>query len=229
MKSLQISTEEEGGKQVEQEVVIYAKIGNVEGLKQATKIEHHKQAQIKTSVGSIRVRYTKPQDFVQADGKEGFYDQTTKVPMAGEGVKKMEEHPLPISEELFNQFLDVAPTYMDKTRYSFKAEKVTIGTAESSDTLDIGDLWFEVDVFKKADGTESEWCKIDVEIQGVAEKLKGTPFENQKLNFKVSIGKLPFAPSSFVLEGGTEDPKKKALITQLYETEFLIKNPRLKA
>ncbi len=224
MRFIDIGMEDDKQPVVEQEkeVVIYVKIGDPEGLKEAFKVEEQFQGQIKTSVGSIRVRRSK-----HVDGTY-VYEQTTKVLKANTALKEMTESTLVITKEVFDHFLSVVPTYMDKTRYSFKAEKVTVTVGEKTVELDPEDLIYEVDVFKDKDGKESEWCKIDIEVQKLSKKLEAV-FGNDvpDIDLTVKINQLPFKPNNFVLEDESTNEDKKKLITTIYDEQFLIKNPAL--
>lgn len=229
MKFISVEEGAGTGKQKEQEAVIYAKISDRLGLEQAVSVEHQIQAQIKTPVGSIRVRRTAvgSQFGKRTAPTETRYEQTTKVIDPSTQLRTMVEDTETITERLFNQFLGVAPSYMNKTRYKFNVEKVTVSSQDSDTTIEVAGLVFEVDVFMKADNTISEWCKIDVEVQNLNAALKGTPFENSNVKLVLGISKLPFKPTDYVVEGEDGNEDKRKLITALYDSEFLIKNPAL--
>ena len=221
---LNISLEDDKAPVVEneKEIVIYVKIGDRAGLDQAFKKEEQFQGQIKTEVGSIRVRRTKNAD-------ESYkYEQTTKVEQENTDVKTMREVTLEITKEQYEQFLSVTPYYMDKVRYCFKAEQVSLTMDDKVVELSPDDLIYEVDVFKDKDGNESEWCKIDVEIQKLSAKLQTVFGENiPDVKMVVKVNQLPFKPNNFVLEDDSDNKDKKALIKSIYDTQFLIANPAL--
>lgn len=206
----------------EREIVIYVKVGDYAGLEQAFKKEEHLQAQIRTKVGYIRIRRTK-----NADGSYK-YDQTTKIKNKAVKTREMREVTCDITQELFEQFLSIAESVMDKTRYCFRSEKLTVTVNEKSIDLSPDDIIYEVDVFKDKDGKVSEWCKIDIEVQKLDAKLR-TVFGDEipKLNMVVKLNQLPFKPHTFILDDESTNADKKALVTEIYEQQFLIHNEAL--
>lgn len=206
----------------EKEITILCKVGNFEGLKQAFDTEHHLQAQIcRNDKGMLRIRKTTP---VGKDAETPVIEMTTKTQISDGGIRSVSEKTTPITEVAFDQLMEVADKYMDKTRYLFKMETLQVTHGEKTyDLSDLG-LVYEIDVFKKADGSVSQWCKIDVEVQGIEEKLKELSVPAEEMNFKVAISKLPFEPTDFVLVDDEENADKQELIKQLFDTEFLIVN-----
>lgn len=206
----------------EKEITILCKIGNFEGLKQAFDTEHHLQAQIcKNDKGMVRIRKT---TFAGKRTNIPTLELTTKTQISDNSVRSVQEKNTPIDDEMFNQLLEVADKYMDKTRYLFKMETLKVSyQGKTYDLSDIG-LVYEVDVFKKKDGSVSQWCKIDVEVQGIEEKLHELGIPAYEIGFKVGISKLPFEPSAFVLVDGEKNADKQELIRELFDNEFLIAN-----
>jgi len=206
----------------EKEITILCKIGNFEGLQQSFDSEHHLQAQIcKNDKGMVRIRKT---TFVGKRTNIPAIELTTKTQISDGGIRSVQEKTEPIDESIFAQLLEVAEKYMDKTRYLFKMETLEVSFEDKIyDLSDIG-LVYEVDVFKKKDGSVSQWCKIDVEVQCIEEKLKELNLDVEKISFKVVISKLPFEPTDFILVDEEENTDKQELIRELFDNEFLIAN-----
>ena len=206
----------------EKEITILCKIGNFEGLQQSFDSEHHLQAQIcKNDKGMVRIRKT---TFVGKRTNTPAIELTTKTQISDGGIRSVQEKTEPIDESIFSQLLEVAEKYMDKTRYLFKMETLEVSFEDKIyDLSDIG-LVYEVDVFKKKDGSVSQWCKIDVEVQGIEEKLKELNLDVEKISFKVVISKLPFEPTDFILVDEEENADKQELIRELFDNEFLVAN-----
>lgn len=206
----------------EKEITILCKIGNFEGLQQSFDNEHHLQAQIcKNDKGMVRIRKT---TFVGKRTNTPAIELTTKTQISDGGIRSVQEKTEPIDESIFSQLLEVAEKYMDKTRYLFKMETLEVSFEDKIyDLSDIG-LVYEVDVFKKKDGSVSQWCKIDVEVQGIEEKLKELNLDVEKISFKVVISKLPFEPTDFILVDEEENADKQELIRELFDNEFLVAN-----
>lgn len=217
--STRVALEAQGIKdEEEQEVTIYAKIGNMEGLSQASAMESHEQAEIKTPVGRIRIRKT------MINGRQPTFELTTKKPIALGAIRRERERTKKINEDVYSMFMDVAPSFMTKTRYIFKTERLRIKRGNMDAVIESPDLAFEVDVFTKADGSISPWCKIDLETQKINSILKENNVLVQDVKIIASISGLPFEPNHIVIDNKAEDnPERKALLRGLYEHEFLIK------
>ena len=201
----------------ESELTIYAKIGNMEGLNQAAYIEKQEQAEIKTDIGKVRVRK------IIQNGRVPVYELTTKRPISLNAVKKNRERNKKINEELYDIFIDVCPVFQSKTRYVFKSEKITIKRENFNAEITTSDLKFEVDVFTKADGSISEWCKIDLEIDAINKILKENNIGVEDIKLVACISKLPFEPNNIIIDDGKEDDgEKKKLIDAIWKYEYLI-------
>lgn len=217
--STRVALESQGIKdEEEEEITIYAKIGNMEGLSQASMIEPQEQAEIKTSKGRIRIRK------ISLNGRQPVYELTTKRPIAIGALRRDRERTKKINEDVYSMFMDVAPDFMSKTRYVFKAEQLRIKRGEMEATIQTNELSFEVDVFTKGDGSISPWCKIDIETQKIREILEKNNVTVDQIKLVASISKLPFAPDHIVIDNKADpNPERKALIRAIYENEFLIK------
>lgn len=200
----------------EEEITIYAKIGDMEGLSQASLIEQQEQAEIKTPVGKIRVRK------ITKNGMVPVYELTTKRPISMKGLAKNRERTKRINEEVYNLFLDVCPNFQSKTRYTFKSEQLRIKRGDMEAVVKTSDLAFEVDVFTKPDGSISEWCKIDIETDKIADILRENNIGISDIKLIATISKLPFNPDKIIIDDKSDEQDKRELITSLYKYEFLI-------
>ncbi len=219
MGIIKIAMEDGNNKNTSQEteVVIYAKITNPDGLAQAVHIEQHEQAQIKSAKGSVRIRK------IIVEGKEPVYEMTSKEKQKAQGVQSNIETTERINEKVYNLFMAVCDTFMSKTRYVFKAETIRGKKGDLEFEIKAKDMNFEVDVFRNPKGKVSEWCKIDLEVDKLKDILEANDLTVEQIKLVARIGQLPFSPNNVVIEDGTnDDPDKRALITELYSSEFLI-------
>lgn len=207
----------EASKENEKEVVLYARITNPEGLKQATRFIKQIQGQIMGPRSRIRVRR---EEF--SDGKV-TYQMTTKKPVSHNGVQLMEETTADITEDAFKVFLIACDQVFDKTRYEFPIEKATVLTKDMQASVELENLKFEVDVFTTPNHKGVDWCKIDVEVQTLLPQLeaKGLKLADVDLNLKISG--LPFAPVSFFVDTGEKTGPMRDLVTMIYDTQFVTK------
>lgn len=201
----------------ENELVVYAKITNPDGLREALAYEQHEQASIKTPLGSIRIRK------IVTEGKDPYFEITSKKKISDGTTQDSIEITKRISEDVYNLFMNACDKFMSKTRYIFKAEKITVKQNKMVAAIEVKDINIEVDVFSKPDGGTSEWCKIDIELDKLREIIESNNIQIKDIKLTAIISKLPFRPNTVVLDDKTdENPDKKALIDALYEKEFLI-------
>lgn len=203
----------------EEEITIYAKITDFSGLEQANSQQHHIQAEIQSDNGNrIRVRKT------TIEGQEPIYEMTTKTNCSNDnGVSALLESTYGIDEDMFNSFVKVAGKYIDKTRYCFNIEGITVTDEEGEKSVDVGDLKYEVDVFKNGQGQVCQWCKIDIEVQKLPGLIENAGIDADQLKLRFNASKLPFSPEEFILTGDdstSEEDKMK--VKELFQNEFQI-------
>lgn len=200
----------------EKELVIYAKVGDYEGLKKAQQIIHQEQAQQKFPGGRMRVRMERP------DGvKDYTYTFTTKSGYSqADGLQNCEEENTPVDSKVYEMFKSTCKDFQRKTRFVFKVENIKVNTPGMEAELDVPELVYEVDVFYTTEGKFSQWCKIDVELDGLFAALKAAGIDTDKeLDLKLQLSSLPFKPKDAYMETAA-DPKSKELTWTIYEKEF---------
>ena len=198
---------------VETEATIYAKIGNVEGLKEAEHVEHHEQLE-GPSVDGGRFRCRKT-----TTDQDVTYVLTMKVKTVGgiAGIDGSIEYDLPIDEAFYTAFKHLSTKRLDKTRYVFHGESTKDLDTDSDVVLPA--VKYEVDVFKKQDGGYSEWVKIDVELDDVIAKLREHGVDPDKATLKVKVSHLPFKPvGGFIAKQATE--QQKAILSDIWDKHF---------
>lgn len=201
----------------EKEVVLYARIGNYEGLKQAAQIIGQEQAQIKAYRGSVRVRKN-----TVGEGAAPVYEMTAKTPVSHDGLtKQMAEETTPINEDIFNVFMRGCDQKFVKTRYVFPIEKATIRASGMDAEVVLEGLKFEVDVFTTAAGKPSTWCKIDVEVQDLIPQLEAKGLTIKDIDLRLKASSLPFEPQVCFVDNGEKSGPLRELVTTIYETEFI--------
>lgn len=200
----------------ENELVIYAKIGNREGLSQAVGVFHQEQAQIRAPRGRIRVRMERPDD-----GEWSYVMTTKKGFKKVNGVQECDEENKDIDAGAYAMFRSVCDCFQRKTRYIFNIENISISAPNFTGTLTVPNMKYEVDVFFKADGTQSEWCKIDVEVDALHKALAdaGISIGALKTDLVVKLSQLPFQPKDAFMED-PNNPKTKELISAIFDNEF---------
>lgn len=198
----------------EDEIVVYAKIGDFEGLKQAQSKESHEQWQVSAPFGKIRVRKT------TKEGLESTYSMAIKTRDSQTGVNGGSETEMDIDQTTFDSFKTISQKGMIKDRYVFPTSKITLRSDSGKKNVQVPDLKFEVDVYPDGKGGYHEWCKIDLEINSLMQAVKEIDASVDTAKLKVSVTDLPFKPAD-AIESGTDNQEQKDLISQLYDKYFL--------
>lgn len=209
----------------EREITIYARVGDPDGFRMADSTEQHEQWEFTLPAEEgqpkrrIRVRET------IKDG-ESEYEETFKVDIAGEtAVQSTVEESTEIDDSYFRAWKQhLGQRGVLKTRHTFYAKKVLVKLEGRE--IEIPDIKYEVDVFRKSDGSRSRWCKIDVEIDNLLEFLdrKGVSFDDVEMVVKVTH--LPFKPEQCFLNGDGKSEHEEA-IKNFWEA-FQINKPEVK-
>ena len=211
-------------KEAEKEFTIFTKIGDSTGLEKADRFEH--QIQLTAQLGAnhtCRVRKT-------TDGDKISYTYTFKTQDNAEGqLAVRQEYNVEVDEAFFNGFKTVADYCQDKTRYFFKAERVTLRYKNSDEEtiIDVPDVVYEVDVFKDKDGNICEYAKIDIETDAIMnyllEHYPDAVKKSEESAMPILITKithLPFKPSGYFIGGGENQPKVDALYQDCFTTDL---------
>lgn len=192
---------------LETEIVIYSKVDNPQGLEECVSKEEHVQLETKFENGTrVRVRKTTKDSKVE-------YLLTFKVPTKtenGTGLDANTEFTAEVDESFFNGFMGVASKKLVKTRYNFSSQNVVMSLQEGSEDKDIviPNIEYEVDIYTKTDGTVSEWCKIDVEVDNIINYIHRNHKEVSDLKLNVKVSHLPFAPSGGILSFNATDEQR---------------------
>lgn len=208
----------------ENEIVIYAKITNFDGLEQCIYKEEQEQYTIKSKCestntsGNVRVRKTTYQDM-----RVG-YVLTNKVKLDSAHLKSNIEEDISITPEHYEAFRMICNEGMKKTRYVFKTNSITvdIGEGEEKKTIDVPGMVFEVDVFKNSEGINYQWCKIDLEIDKLLQVISKEEMETKIFKLNVKVKDLPFSPIDAFMEH-LATPEQKVFISKLYSEVFITK------
>jgi hypothetical protein len=102
--------------------------------------------------------------------------------------------------------------------YSKLVELSLIKEGGSKTVVTLPQIKYEVDVYTKKDGTVSEWCKIDVELDSILPLInKETGGKPARIIIKVSH--LPFKPVDSML-GSSQVHEHKKIMSRIWDTEW---------
>lgn len=217
MKLMQvIALEENQSKEnKESEVVIYAKIGSFQDLDKASKkIEQHQLESTFSNGQKCRVRMNK-------DDNES-YEFTYKLKLDTDAdISINKEFTVQVDKDFFDNFKFVANKQVIKDRYIFNSENVelTYNEGDEKKVITIPNIIYEVDVYKKEDGSFSEWCKIDIEVDNILNFLDKEHPQLKDVNLNVKISHLPFRPENPIMST-TKDSQQKEFLGSLWDNEF---------
>lgn len=199
---------EEAKQKHELEAVIYAKITNFDGLKEALYVEKHVQLEARLQSGDkCRVRK------ITRDNVDK-YEYTVKKKTAGQGIGSSNmEYTAVVDKDFYEVFRHACDQYFIKTRYVFKPGSVTLTLGDKVAKLNT--VIYEVDVYETLDGA-CEWCKIDVELNGIFSELEQQGFgQVDGLNLKLKVSNLPLGLEGAYLQG-QETKEQKAFTEELF-------------
>lgn len=201
---------------LETEIVLYALIGKPEGLQECTRWEDHHQLEVRFTTGhSSRVRK------VTLDGHDSYFF-TFKVKQdahdGGELIEANIEETTEVDKDFFDNFRKVAERELIKRRYIFNSTNVmlTVSGDDNSSQVELPNVEYEVDVYTKADGQASEWCKIDVEVDNVLDFMGQHYKDISKIKVNMKVSHLAFAPTN-ILMAQTDDEDARAQIDKLWD------------
>lgn len=201
----------------EDEIVLYSKITNFEGLKAATSKESHEQWEIKTRLGRVRVRKT------TKEGIDPTFDLTFKTKSMNAGIEGNEESdPLPIDQIFFDSFKAMSESGMVKDRYCFPVEKTKVSNASGVQEIQVSDMFYEVDVYFNEDGSYNENVKIDLEVNPLLDQINENHKDLGDFKLLIKVSHLPFNPTDVIISHAASESDKK-IISNLYDTVFLKK------
>lgn len=203
----------------ETELVFYAKVGNPDGLSQAN--SWTEQVQYEGRIDDNRRHRVRGEKDPQGNVT---FTYTSKLFKGNEtGVTVCDEKTGTISEEAVDAFVPLADRVLYKRRYIFLADKTTVKLANGTELV-IPGVKYEVDVYRKQDDLThfSEWCKIDVELDGILAALKnhvseGFDIDDTRITLKLSV--LPFEPTE-IIDAANASEEQKAFTKELWDKVF---------
>jgi len=208
---------------VETEITIYAKIGDMGGLKSADYKEMHEQAEIRLNNNTrLRVRKTisESEPFTENEIASVSFNSTLKVDSEDSVLNSNSEITLPITEEYFKAFFDACSKRFIKTRYVFYSRHVSLSVDHPDiGTIEIPKIKYEVDVFKRITGEVSEYCKIDIEVDPIIKFLKVNYPDIKDVKYIIKVSHLPFKPNGYFIDSQANDGQMQ-LLDHLYENDF---------
>ena len=203
----------------EAEIVVYARVGNFDGLKQADSvIEQHQLELYLPSKGKNRVRRS-----ISADGE--IYEATVKTPKKSLGSDESSvamscvEENIPATPGFFEAFKYIASKMFVKKRYCFNGEKTTVSKGDQK--FDLPPIVYEVDVYERHDGKIVEWCKIDIEVDELLKAINSIPeLKGVDICLDIKIKDLPFVPQDAFIVGSENTDAQKRLVLKLWNEEY---------
>lgn len=228
MKNIWSLVTEETSSVKEIELVMYAKIANLDGLQQAAEKIHQREI-----IGNFIVPgMDKPQRWRIRETDDKSYEFTVKKRVENtNGLNEFIEENVSVTSDLWNVMKTCASKAHNKYRYVFIAENVVLNYRhkdfEDKRQAVIPKLKYEVDVYLPPNGSEPKWCKIDIELQDALEFLKENYPEIDKAKVSVAVSDLPFRPVNVILSNDP-DPAKQQILGQVWETQFNLRPSDLK-
>lgn len=189
-------------KSSENEITVYADIGDKTGLDQAlsktTQTDYVAKFEKEGCKARVRIIET-------PDSKRIEYTIKIKNPDQGNGaVASCTEYTVEVDELFLEGFKVIAEKPVTKDRYVFETKEVTISIGEEGETktIPVEGVIYEIDVMVN----NTNQCKIDIEVDKIIDAVTDASNADTKINILAKVSHLPFKPtgvfSSF--NGGQE-------------------------
>ncbi len=177
--------------QLEREIVIYGKIEDKTNLSKVTTKSKHHQVQGRF-MGGQRCRVRKTTQTVN-DTHVTDYTFTFKIRNDTLNYQSSMEYNATVDKDFLLGFNKVADSVITKNRYTFNSSEVTLtlGTGEDTTDIIIPSVVYEVDVFVDNEGKESNWCKVDIEVDSVLDYLSLNYPDIDTVKFTIGLSNLP--------------------------------------
>lgn len=203
----------------ETELVFYAKLDSLDGLEEAEIIEKHVQFELMTTTGHRqRVRMTVPERGGPVEaGPSYVFTMKSPNPEEDSSVKSTIETNISVDRNFYERFAVTAMRGMSKKRYRFTG-KVPVITGGEGD-IALPPVTYEVDIFFNSEKEVVPYVKIDVELDAIADVLKGHGLTMDDVKQKFTFASLPIKMSGVFL-GDFATPEQNRLLDHLWQKEF---------
>lgn len=193
----------------EREITLYAKVGDYNGFKDAERNENIQELSTRIEgKGKFRAR-----KYVSENGTS--YKAGVKGNSTGDTVKKAIDEETSVSAAYFeaNRLLADQMTIRDRFTFNGSTAKVTI----KGETIAVPPVEYQVDVFLRFDGRESEWIKIDIELDKFYDAIKGIEGFTEDVDITLSVAHLPFKPQEVFIACKENSDEQRAIIAELWK------------
>lgn len=196
----------------EDEVTIYAKVGDFKGFREANRVINiHELSTFIEGKGKYRVRKN-------TDESGTSFVATIKGQTEGNVVKTNVDHPAVVNAGYFEAARILADGLTIRDRFIFNGSVATIKKGDKE--VQIPPIDFEVDVYTRHDGRESEWVKIDVEVGKILEAIKSLGMgdgDNPLMDLTITVSDLPFKPQAAFISSSDNTPEELEVIRKLWD------------
>lgn len=155
--------------------------------------------------------------------KDGYrFIQTLKIRDKTAKIDSADEYNCPIPEGFARGFILAASSEQHKRRDYFKSTAVTLklGRGDEVEVHEAPELTIEVDRFIKPDGSYSDWGKVDIEVDDLIEWIKSNYGVDGATGYHIELDKILPCKALRIIDGKTQDPEEKEILSQLWETDF---------
>lgn len=194
---------------IEEEVTIFAKIGDFNGFNKADDSANIQE--LNTFLpGKGKYRHRKI-----SDGNGTFYVVNIKGLGEGGVVKAALDEDLPSTAAFYEAGRAMADRLVIRDRFLFNGSPAAL-TIDDKEVL-LPPIDYQVDVFHRFDGRESEWAKIDIEVNRLLDAIRSMGKDPDNVELTIKVSHLPFLPQDAFIVSNDNTPEEKALIKKIWE------------
>lgn len=193
----------------EEEITIFAKVGDFNGFAKADSSSNIQE--LSTLIpGRGKSRHRKI-----SDGDGTHYIANIKGFGQGDVVKTALDEDIASTAAFYEAGRMLADRLVIRDRFVFTGSTacLTIGGKE----VMVPPIDFQVDVFHRFDGRESEWVKIDIEVNRLMDALRSMGKDKSDLELEIRVSHLPFLPQDAFIVSDKNTPEEKALVKKIWE------------
>lgn len=193
----------------EREITLYAKVGDYNGFKDA---EHSMNIQELSTLIEGKGKY-RARKYVGENGSS--YKAGIKSKSTGDTVKKAIDEETSVSAAYFEATRLLADQMTIRDRFTFKGSTAKVNIKGT--TIAVPPVEYQVDVFLRFDGRESEWIKIDIELDKFYDAIKGIEGFTEDIDITLSVAHLPFKPQEVFIACKENSDEQRDIIAALWK------------
>lgn len=193
----------------EEEITVFARVGDFNGFKNADGVANIQElSTLIPGRGKYRARKI-------TDGNGTIFTANVKSEGSGDVVRTSLDEEAPVTAAYFEAARTLADRLIVRDRFVFNGSTASLVVGGKEVLLPAID--FQVDVFHRFDGRESEWVKIDIEVERLLAALRSMGKDVNAMDLTIKVSHLPFKPQQAFIVSSENSPEELSLIKKIWD------------